>query len=78
MFLLKEYEYAKKETKFSYKNCCIDERGIFFSETYKLKKEIIGLSSLNSSKLEAKTCSQRNCFYSENLFQSIWILSQVN
>ena len=37
-----------------------------------------GLSSLNSKRLEPKTCSERKCYYSENLFKSVWILSKVN
>ena len=37
-----------------------------------------GLSGLNTKKFEPKTCSQRKCYYSENIIQSIWISSQVN
>ena len=78
--LLEGYDKATEETEFSYKNCCNDETGEYLYFTFKsylLKNIFKGLSSVNSSKLEPKTCSKRHCFYSENLFQSVLISSQV-
>ena len=54
---------AKIETDFSYKACCNDA-----SQT---------LSVLNTTKLAAKTCSERVCFYSDALVHSTWISHQV-
>ena len=80
--MLEGYDKASEETEFSYKNCCNDDTGIicvlFIFQSYLQKNICKGLSSVNSSKFEPKTCSKRYCFYSENLFQSIWISSQVN
>ena len=54
---------ANIETDFSYKACCNDE-----SKT---------LNALNTTKLDAKTCSERQCFYSDELLHSTWISHQV-
>ena len=42
-----------------------------------IKKFLLGLSTLNTSKLEPKTCSKRTCFHSESLIHSAWISSKV-
>ena len=57
------HQKAKIETYFSYKGCCNDE-----SKT---------LNALNTTKLAAKTCSERVCFYSEELVHSTWIAHKV-
>ena len=54
---------ANIETDFSYKACCNDE-----SNT---------LNALNTTKLDTKTCSERQCFYSDALLHSTWISHQV-
>ena len=61
--LLLGHPKAIIETDFNYKACCNDE-----SKT---------LSVLNTTKLAAKTCSERVCFYSDALVHSTWISHQV-
>ena len=57
------HHQAKIETDFSHKACCNDA-----SQT---------LSALNTTKLAAKTCSERVCFYSDALAHSTWISNKV-
>ena len=45
---------------------------------YSSSKSFLGLWPLKSLKLEPKTCSQRECFYSQSLPHSIWKSEQVN
>ena len=76
---LEDRPQASVESEFSYKKCCNDEKGLW-SQVLNINSEkalLKGLFALNSTKLEPKTCSQRICYNSENLFQSMWISSQV-
>ena len=73
------HEKAIEESTFSYKDCCNDETGIHFQKKCQiLNSKFKGLSRVNTTKFEPKVCSQRKCYYSENIIHSIWILSQVN
>ena len=54
-------EKAAIEVNLNFRDCCSDEDG---------------LSSLGTSKLEAGSCSERTCFYSETLAHSTWISKQ--
>ena len=73
------YHKAQEESTFSYKDCCNDETGIHFQKKCQiLNSKFKGLSRVNTTKFEPKVCSQRKCYYSENIIHSIWILSQVN
>ena len=53
------------------KQVCLDT----YDDVFTINCE--GLSSLNSTKFDTKTCSQRSCYYSDNLLHSTWISSQV-
>ena len=37
----------------------------------------LGLSVINSTTLDPKSCSRRKCFYSDSLLYSIWTTEQV-
>jgi len=56
------YQKAVVEYEFNYRNCCNDEEG---------------LSALETTKLEPKSCSQRLCYYKDALLSSTWISSKV-
>jgi len=53
---------ATIESEFNYKNCCNDNDG---------------LSTLNTKKLEPKSCSERECYYTDALPFSTWISFQA-
>ena len=74
------YQKAQEESTFSYKDCCNDETGLStckINVEFWIQKIFKGLSGLNTTKFQPKTCSQQKCYYSEDIIQSIWISSQV-
>ena len=61
-FKILGFKRAVVETEYNYKHCCSDEEGTV---------------PLNSTKLVARSCSQRVCHHAESLMSSVWISSQV-
>ena len=75
--LFKGYQKALVEYEFNYRNCCNDEDGKYFFCFSKLIFSYSGLSALETTKLEPKSCSQRFCYYKDALLSSTWISSKV-
>ena len=77
-FFSKDHDKAVVENEFKYKNCCIDGQGNFFLLLFVFAIICEGLSSLNSKKIDPKTCSESICHSSDYLLYATWISSMVD
>ena len=78
IFSFLDQDKAVIQNEFQYKNCCKDEQGSSGNFIFLLFSFICkGLSKINSTKLDPKTCSERLCHSSEYVLYATWISSKV-
>ena len=76
-FFSLDHDKAVVQSDFKYKSCCIDGQGKLLNQFIVFANIFEGLSTLNSTKLDPRTCSERICHSSEYLLYATWISSKV-
>ena len=81
-YLYAGHEKAKIELEFYFKSCCSDNTGVFIRSMSRQNSSThqplnTGVHVLGTKVYQPITCSQRTCFYEDNLPFPFWIFEKV-